>query len=42
MAQSTSTQVMIWDPVVRVAHWTLAVAFFVAYLTEDETLTVHV
>jgi|RhiMetdeSRZDD1v2_1073273.scaffolds.fasta_scaffold69875_5 cytochrome b len=42
MVSPTSTQVKVWDPFVRIAHWTLAVGFFVAYLTEDEALTVHV
>jgi cytochrome b len=32
----------VWDPFVRVFHWTLVVAFIVAYLTEDDRLTVHV
>ncbi len=32
----------IWDPLVRLFHWTLAAAFFVAYFTEDDVLTLHV
>ena len=32
----------IWDPVVRIGHWTLVAAFFTAYFTEDELLTQHV
>lgn len=32
----------VWDPLVRLAHWTTALAFFVAYLTEDDVLSVHV
>ncbi len=32
----------VWDPFVRITHWTMAVAFFVAYFTEDEVLTLHV
>lgn len=37
-----ATQTKVWDPFVRVAHWTMALAFFGAYLTEDEVLSVHV
>ena len=33
--------VAVWDPAVRVFHWTTAVLFFVAYFTED-LLTPHV
>lgn len=32
----------VWDPLVRLFHWTLAAAFFVAYFTEDDVLTLHV
>ncbi|WP_245451201.1 cytochrome b/b6 domain-containing protein [Borborobacter arsenicus] len=33
--------IQVWDPFVRIAHWTVALGFFVAYLTED-VMTVHV
>lgn len=32
----------VWDPLVRIFHWSLAAFFFIAYLTEDDLLTVHV
>jgi len=34
--------IKVWDPVVRIGHWTLVVAFFTAYFTEDDFLTQHV
>ena len=35
-------EVRIWDPLLRIFHWSLAVGFGVAYLTEDDLLSVHV
>ena len=40
MASRTDT-VKVWDPLVRIGHWTLVAAFFVAYFTEDDLLTLH-
>jgi len=33
--------VRVWDPLVRVFHWTLAVAFLAAYLVKDDWLGLH-
>ena len=34
--------IKVWDLPLRIFHWLLVVAFFVAFFTEDELLTVHV
>lgn len=43
MDPPTAREVKVWDPLVRVFHWTLVAGFFTAYLTEgeDATLTLH-
>jgi cytochrome b len=35
-------KVYVWDPMVRIIHWSLVVAFTVAFLTEDDALNSHV
>jgi len=40
--QDKASQVYVWDPFVRAFHWTVVVGFTIAYLTEDDLLTVHV
>ncbi len=35
-------QVRVWDPVVRIFHWSLAAGFATAFIVEDDLLGVHV
>ncbi len=39
---NTQELIKVWDLPLRIFHWLLVAGFFVAYLTEDELLTVHV
>ncbi len=39
---STQNQIKVWDPALRLFHWSLVLAFTVAYLTEEDLLDVHV
>jgi cytochrome b len=38
----TTHEVKVWDPLIRVFHWSLVTAFIVAYITEDHYLGLHV
>ncbi len=33
--------IKVWDPIVRIGHWLLVIAFFTAYFTEDDLMTQH-
>jgi cytochrome b len=35
------TTIKVWDPLIRIGHWTLVIAFFTAYFTEDDLMTQH-
>ena len=37
----TEKRVAVWDSFVRIFHWSLVVAFFTAYITEEDLLAVH-
>ena len=39
---SAQARVKVWDPFVRLFHWSLVAAFFVAYFTEEDQLQPHV
>ena len=39
---NSQAMVKVWDPLVRSFHWILVIAFFTAYITEDDFLSVHV
>ncbi|RAN37805.1 cytochrome b/b6 domain-containing protein [Hyphomonas pacifica] len=40
MNQSSSRQT-VWDPLVRIGHWTLVIAFFTAYFAGDDLFNIH-
>jgi cytochrome b len=37
-----SSTVKVWDPLVRVFHWSLVFFFLIAFITEDDWLNLHV
>lgn len=36
-----ATEIKVWDPLVRIFHWSLVTAFVVAFLSEDERMGLH-
>lgn len=39
---NTHTLIKVWDLPLRAFHWLLVISFAIAYLTEDDLLTIHV
>lgn len=39
---TAQARVKVWDPFIRLFHWSLVAAFFVAYFTEEDQLRPHV
>lgn len=42
MNSKPSRDILVWDPALRLFHWSLAAAFLVAYVTEDDWEILHV
>jgi cytochrome b len=42
MSDNQDGTIYVWDPFVRIAHWSVAAGFAIAFLTDDDTLTLHV
>jgi len=38
----SGNEIKVWDPLVRIFHWSLVVTFFIAYLSGDEWESLHV
>lgn len=38
----TNEEIKVWDPLVRIFHWSLVAAFTIAYLSEDDWQDLHV
>jgi cytochrome b len=42
LSQDTTSTIKVWDPLIRIFHWSLVLTFFLAYVTEDSWEDVHV
>lgn len=36
------TSVKVWDPLIRIFHWSLVFTFFIAFITEDDWMDLHI
>jgi len=41
MAKPGGNTTKVWDPLIRIFHWSLVFFFFLSYFTEDDWITVH-
>ena len=41
MSQTKTSTRPVWDPLIRIGHWTLVIAFFTAYLSGDDLFSLH-
>lgn len=39
---NSSDTIKVWDPLVRLFHWSLVLFFFLAFITEDDWISLHV
>ena len=38
---SSEPYINVWDPIVRIFHWTLVISFAITFLTEDDFMRLH-
>lgn len=41
MVNDILKEIKVWDPAVRIFHWSLVAAFIIAYVSEDDFMTIH-
>ncbi|MDH5426104.1 MAG: cytochrome b/b6 domain-containing protein [Gammaproteobacteria bacterium] len=39
--QNNTSLIKVWDPLVRIFHWSLVLSFFLAYVTEEDFISIH-